>query len=128
MSAALPLFTNTPTPPWKIMNFDRHDLPLFKKCWLLTVTSYFPCIISSKICSIILLGVEVRLSDLHFARFFFFPFLVMGTIHFTNTSGGSVHWTAVISQIWLSNFIHKFPQDLQMHLIQSCGLVHLQVH
>jgi len=45
----------------------RHDLPLVKPCWLCQITSLlFMCLsmVLRRICSIILLGTEVRLTGL----------------------------------------------------------------
>ena len=68
-----------------ICKFVRHNLPLGKPCWLSPITSLFSMclhlsIVSRRICSMILLGTEVRLTSLQFLRSYCSPFIKMGVM------------------------------------------------
>ena len=54
---ALPLSTESVTPPGKVTMLVRQDLPLVKPCWLSHIT-----IASRRICSMIFPGTEVKLT------------------------------------------------------------------
>ena len=67
ISVTLPLSTNPVTLTGTVTEFIRCDLPLGKPCWLSLIISLFSMclsIISRRICSMMLLGTEVRLTGL----------------------------------------------------------------
>jgi len=79
-------------------------------------------IVSRRICSVILLGTEVRLTSLYFLRSSFFSFLKMGVMSplFQSVPTSlDCHNCLNMMDKWISNLICQFHQDPWMHLIRS---------